>query len=96
MSHVITNPTPKARFQESVDNVKKHRDLVQLREFERACDFALLQYQANLSKVPLNEASATHFRLIGASEFIQVLRNLSESAELPTRVMQSENLDHRA
>lgn len=98
MATVVTNPSPKKRFQESVDNVSKHRDLIQTREFERAIDFALLQYQANLAQVDLanfNLAASCHLRMLGAQEFVQVLRMLGESVSMPNRVG-LEELNHNA
>lgn len=99
MSTVIKNPNPKTRFQESTDNIKKHRDLIQLREFERACDYALLQYSSRLQEETngnLNSAAAAHLRMTGAHEFLATLRNLAESTEFPTRRVEAPNLDHTA
>lgn len=99
MSVVVSNPSPKKRFQESVDNVKKHRDLIQLREFDRAADFALLQYMAQLGQETdgnLNAAAAAHLRLAGAREFLWTFRNLGESVEFIPRRVETPNLDHSA
>lgn len=99
MSTVVKNPSPKARFQESSDNVKRHRDLIQSREFERAVDFSLLQYGSRLQSETdgnLNAAAAAHLRMTGAHEFIATLRNLAESTEFPSRKTEIANLDHAA
>jgi hypothetical protein len=100
MSQVVKNPIPKARFQESVDNISKHRDLIQMREFQRACDFSMLQYQielANATNGNVNLAAAAHMKLCGAQEFLFVLRNLGESFALPSGSGgDSGNLDHTA
>lgn len=99
MSKVVTNPTPKKRFQESTDNISKHRDLIQTREFERASDFAMLQYAARLQEETngnLNSAAAAHLRMTGAQEFLSIFRNLGESVELPTHRVETPNLDHNA
>lgn len=100
MSQVITNPSPKARFQQSVDNIKKHRELVQLREFERACDYALLQHSADVVKQSDGNpqlSGAAFFKIQGAQEFLFALRNLSETVDLPNRgLTKVENLDHRS
>jgi len=98
MSQVITNPTPKTRFQASPDSVSKHRDMVASREFERAIDFALLHYQrqvTELSTENFNVAGANQFRLIGAQEFVAVLRNLSEAPTLLDRGVSIANLNHK-
>jgi len=85
MSHVVKNPSPKARFQESQDNISKHRDMIQSREFQRASDFALLQYQIKLAAETngnVNLAAAAHMKLCGAAELLLVMRNLGETFEL--------------
>lgn len=93
------NPTPRARFQDSKDNVSKHRDLIASREFERAIDFALAEYQRIMAAGPVDSnpqlALAGHYKQMGAVEFVHVLRNLAEPPPLPpTRV--SDQLDHKA
>ena len=87
------NPSPKARFQQAPDNISKHRALVDSKEFQRACDFALLQYQAELSQriVDGTNAAANYFRMLGAQEFIQTMRLLSESTPRVT-VVDPDNL----
>lgn len=97
MSKVIRNPSPKTRFQESIDNISKHRDLIQTREFQRASDYAMLQYQVELAGQTngnVNLAAAAHMKLCGAQEFMLVLRNLGESFELPTGGGDTTNLRH--
>jgi hypothetical protein len=83
MSQVILNPLPKTRFQESKDNVSKHRDMVASREFERAIDFALLHYQASLTLAAgdhnFNNMAVMGLKIAGAQEFVHQLRTLSES-----------------
>lgn len=98
MSQVVTNPLPKTRFQETDKNVTKHRDLIGSDNFQRAIDFALLQYQAQVALEPLNgnfnAAAAAHFRQLGALEFVQTLRLLAESPT-PRSVSNTDNLDHK-
>lgn len=97
MSRVVTNPAPKARFQESGGNISQHRDLLQNVALDRAIDCALLQYQYELcrEKGDLNSSAAKHLRMQGAQEFIDVLKYLAES---PTREVANKitNLDHNA
>lgn len=94
-SNPITNPTPKQRFQESGENISRHRDLIATKEFVRGCDFALLQYQAELAlrTADATNAASNHFKMMGALEFLQTLRLL---AEMPVRVAQtpSKELNH--
>jgi hypothetical protein len=93
-----TNPTPKARFQESADNIKRHRELISSREFMRAIEFATLEMSRQItlqSKADNMTAIALHFQQVGAELFVNVLMNLSEKVELPAK-MPAQNLDHRA
>lgn len=97
MSTVITNPSPKQRFQETVAHITAHRDLIQSPAFTRAADLALLQYQGQLclESGDLNTAAAKHLRMQGALEFLQTFRMLSESPSLPS-TNRVANLDHKA
>lgn len=77
----ITNPTPKQSFQESSDNISKHREMIVSRSFERGIQYALSEYQLFLSRANPNEAMLSHFKHVGAQEFIAVLRNLAEKPQ---------------
>ena len=90
------NPTPKARFQQSGDSIAKHRNMVDLPEFTRATDFALLEYQMLLAKQTQDTqtAMAAGLKLQGALEFLTQLRLLSETAKVPTPQI-VEQLNHR-
>jgi len=94
----ITNPSPRIRFQESGDNISKHRDLVDNAAFQRGCDFAMLEYAKTmaLESVDGNTAVATAMRLRGAHEFLQIFRNLSEKSQPPKETPAMANLNHRA
>lgn len=83
---ILINPSPKTRFQQSADNIKKHRELVDSNEFQRGCDFALLQYQTKLASQQVDGqlAAASHFKVLGVLEFLQEFRFLSET--IPTVV----------
>lgn len=97
MTEPITNPTPKARFQTSKDNCTKHRTLVDSAEFQRALDFAHLQYQIEVinQNRDFNSCAAGAMKLQGALEFIGVLRNLAEPPPpLPVRTAPPANLNH--
>lgn len=89
------NPSPKTRFRESGDNISKHKALLEMREFDRAIDYAFMQYQADLAArcADANGAMAMGLKLCGAHEFVQTLRTLTEVAKvLP--VPQDDNLRH--
>lgn len=98
MSRVVTNPSPKARFLDAPLHITKHRDMLQLPEFDRAITFALLEFQAILSKGPLdfNTCAASHLRIQGAQEFIGILRNLAEAPTTLAVERRDGNLDHKA
>ena len=94
----VSNPTPKARFQESADSISKHRDLVDSTTFQRASDYAMLEYAKimALESVDGNTAVATAMRLRGAHEYLQIFRNLSEKSEQLKAPPAMANLNHRA
>lgn len=85
------NPSPKVRFQSSDQNISKHREMVDRNEFQRACDFALLEYQAKLCQQEPN-AGIIGVKIMGAQEFLKEFRLLSEKAELKPLPRVSDNL----
>lgn len=93
----VFNPSPKNRFRESGDNISKHRALLEMREFDRALDFAQLQYtlQASSRVTDANGALALGYKLLGVQEFISTLKTLSEQQIVPNQTV-AENLDHKA
>ena len=93
----VANPTPKQRFI-SLGRIQQHRDMIASEQFQSSCDYALMEYQAQLALRPMpsfNEAAASHIRLQGALEFIQQLRLLGEVPSNPPIVVERDNLDHR-
>jgi hypothetical protein len=80
----------------SADNLSKHRTLVDSPELQRALDFAMLEYQARILATTSDTAGAApgFFRLLGAQEFVQTLRNLSEKPPTPV-IVDKDNLSHR-
>jgi hypothetical protein len=97
MSTVVKNPSPKARFQESVQNVSSHREMVASREFERAADYAMLQYSSklalNMNNPTFNDYATMGVKITGAKEFLQEMRLLAESAT-SKQVVPQDNLEH--
>lgn len=89
------NKSPKQRYRENARWVGEHRTLVDSDAFVRACDMALLQYQqttvANITNG--DGAGAAGLRLQGAVDFLNTLRNLSETPPLTTR-RPDDNLAH--
>jgi len=92
------NLTPKQRFCESVDNTNKHRDLVDSKEFQRGCDFAMLEMARDLSDKS-NDANASipaALMLRGAHEFLKIFRSLSEKPIDPPVPPPARNLNYNA
>lgn len=92
----VANLFPKARFQQSPDNITKHRVMVDSREFERGTDFAFLQYCMLLgASVKTQEAAfSAGLKLAGAVEFLSTLKMLGE-VQRPLAEAQPANLDHK-
>lgn len=88
-----TDPTPKTRFLALPDAVKHHRAMMEDRAFERGIDFALLQYQVELAGkcTDANAAMRTGLCLLGAQEFVHILKTLSETSKL-SQVARNDNL----
>lgn len=75
--------------------VKSHRDLMQNDDLQRSINFALLEYQRQLceQRSDVNSAAASHFRAMGALEFVQVLKTLGENVRMPAPTV-VQNLNH--
>lgn len=84
---MIANPSAKVRFLQNSTLVTQHQDMVSLPIFQVSLDHALLHYMEELqanSGSDLNKAAAGHLRLLGAREFVFVLRNLGEKEAPPS------------
>lgn len=93
-----TNPTPKQQFQESKDNISKHRALIESGEFQRAIHYALLQHDRTLCEVMPNDlgsAGSNFLRSQGARMFVDILLKLGEMPPAPVTSSPIINLDHR-
>lgn len=97
MNTAPINLSPKSRFQQSQDNVSRHRALLETREFERASDFALVQFCAGLSESikDMNSAAIAGMKLQGAFEYAHTFRNLGEIPPRPPLAITKDNLDHK-
>lgn len=96
---ITVNANAKSRFQLSADNVTKHMEMIGSREFERACDFAMLQYQQNVvvnAEPNPNGALAGFFRLLGAQEFLSELRRLAIPPPKLEPLADPGNLNHNS
>jgi hypothetical protein len=75
------NPSPKTRFMESGLNISNHKKLVDSPEFQVGADYAMLQYQVKVTSQITNpdSAVAAGLKMLGALEFLETLKLLSES-----------------
>jgi hypothetical protein len=97
----MSNPTtvnllsPRQRFQQSGDNISKHRALVDNNDFNRAIDCAVNQLSIQLaSNMPDSQAGMiAGFKLAGAQEFIAILKGLAETTPAP-QATAIKNLNH--
>lgn len=66
--------------------------------FQRAIDFAMLQFAYAISQAPIlpEEISlgAAGLKLRGAQDFLSILRNLSEQSKAPAPIVRLDNLNH--
>lgn len=100
LKQLSANPSPKWRFLQSKEFVEKHRELVDSDEFQRAVDYGLAQYLRGLVDTAPNDISSSTYmassaslfqRVVGAHEFLSVVRNLSEVPPPPSQKV-SDNL----
>lgn len=62
----------------------KHAEMVATDSFNVACDYALLQMQAEMSDDP-QKGFESHFQMLGAQRFIRTLKTIHETAKEPTQ-----------
>ena len=99
MAQVVTNPSPKARFQADPKTVSSHRDLVGSFAFQLASDHALMQHSLMLSGAATgdpNKDLALYHRMVGGQELLGIFRNLAETPAPPAKRNDTDNLDHKA
>lgn len=93
---VNRNPTPKEQFLSNKKVVEAHNSMMQSVQMDISINTALLQYAHDLMvKTPESMPGAGHYKLVGAMEFVRVLRTLSETATNP-KAADRDNLDHHA
>ena len=94
----INELTPKQRFQLHEESVKSHNSMVGEYNFRQSIDHAILQYQYQLSLhggAGFNDCAASHIKMQGALEFINVLCNLGRQ-KIEVKRTDPLNLDHKA
>lgn len=87
---------PKARFLSYNELTAPHRARCVDHSFIAALDAALLVYTGTLTKdenTKKSVATANHYKMAGAREFVKVLLNLAEKPDLPIRA-KPPSLDH--
>jgi hypothetical protein len=89
------NPSPKQRFLLNGGFCKAHHAMVDSEAFERAADFAMLQYHLALNG-KVNDAvsaSAVGFKMQGAQEFLMIFRKLADTTPVAL-ARPNDNLKH--
>ncbi len=89
------NPSPKQKFMSLKEWVEQHHAMIDGQQFERAMQYGLLEYQRRLCEqtTDMAGAAANHWKMVGASELMHVLRTLAEPPRAAT-VPVSGNLRH--
>lgn len=80
------NPSPRETFMNDTKRVSGHNALLDQTEFHDAIQTCLLEYQRRLAAATISDlggCASTHFRSVGAVEFVNLLLNLCESQVIP-------------
>lgn len=90
---VSPNPSPRVRFQAIPNAITQHKALLEKPEFDRAADYALMEYNRLTAEQVRdgNSAMAMGFKLQGALEYLQTLKTLAEAAPV---MMARKDLDN--
>jgi len=99
------NPTPKAIFMSSNQNIASHKRMIETSEFQRAIQVAQLQYVRVLHNLAqgknLNDpgfatgAAMCFERLQGSQEIIDIMLKLAEPMPTPEVRVVGDNLEHK-
>lgn len=90
----LINPPPKKRFMESGTRISRHREMMQSPDLRTSLDYALLEYQRRMTQPACDQiAAAAHFKLAGATEFVDLLLHLAEAND-PTPTPKRETVNH--
>jgi len=92
------NLTPKGRFLETPTNLGPHRKMVDSPEFIRATEIAMLQFQLAITQSGVDQKEMSlgpaGLKVLGAQEFLSILKNLSETPKAPPTILRADNLNH--
>jgi len=75
--------SPRQRFHDSQAFLADHRRMVESDAFQRAADYALMEYTRVIGNTPEGLAAAAHFKSVGAQEFLLIFKTLAESSHMP-------------
>ncbi len=89
------NPSPKQKFVSLKEWVEAHHSMIDNQPFERAANYGLMEYSRRLCEqtTDMTGAAANHFKMVGATELLHVMRTLAEPVRATT-VPVSGNLIH--
>lgn len=93
----VPNPTPKQILMADAALLQRHRNLMQDAALFRTIELAQAQYVRVLADQRIsegNQAAANFFRIEGMQEFVNILKNLGESPQLPKTRNHTE-IDHK-
>lgn len=83
------NPSPKAEFLKNAEHIKKHHELVENAYLYDHLQLALQEMQRraaqNTEPSNFNACAASHLRLLGAQDFLDIFLNLAETPAASTR-----------
>lgn len=83
------NPTPKSEFLKDAGLVNAHHDMVTSNLFRNSMNVALMEMQrraaAGTDTTNFNFCAASHLRLLGAQDFIEIFLNLGEQMQPAAR-----------
>lgn len=92
----VVNPTPKQLLAANKELLSRHRDFMQNPYLSQTIDMAMAQYVRVLAEKQAmdgNTAAANFFKIEGAHDFVNTLRRLGETPELPAQSTKN-NLDY--
>lgn len=78
-------PTPKSEFLKNAEVIKHHRELAENEWLRISISTAMLEMQrrasAGTDPTNFNACAASHLRMLGALDFIEILLNLAEQMQ---------------
>jgi hypothetical protein len=79
------NPTPKSEFLKDPQNIKRHHAFVEDSYLRKSMEVALMEMQrraaAGTDTTNFNFCAASHLRLLGAQDYLEIFLNLAEQMQ---------------